>query len=973
MTPERYQQVKELFLHAHPLSSRERQQFLDESSQHDPALRADVESILSHCDRSSDFLETPAISLESARAAFFDDAPSDETVLVNRRLGRYRLVRPIASGGMGTVWLAERADDQFKKKVAVKLIKRGMDTNEILKRFRNERQVLANLEHPNIARLLDGGVSDDDRPYLVMEYIEGTPIDRYCDDRLLSITQRLHLFRIVCAAVQFAHQNLVVHRDLKPGNIMVTTDGTPKLMDFGIAKMLGPDGPAMTAVATAQGASFFTPDYASPEQIGDEPMTTSSDVYSLGVVLYEILTGHRPYRVTTRDRGEIARLVREAEPTRPSTIIQRTFDTPAREGRPAATITPHSVCATRQAETGRLRRQLAGDLDTIVLQAMQKDSRRRYASVEQLSEDIRRHLEGLPVGARPDSWRYRGTKFIRRNKFAVVAGAALLVSLFAGLGTSTVLFFRADEARRDAQIQAAKAGAVNLFLQDLLGAANPMTAESPDLTVKETLDRATQEIDSGSLANQPEVEADARLTIGNTYRFLGEYATAESQLRKALDLRKTLFGPVHVSVAECLRHLAKLLQTRGDLAGAEPLHRQALGIMRTLLADPNPEMAQAINDLAKFTQIKGDSAESDQLFREALAMRKRLPGDAAAEIAETLNDWAVLKDAEGDAAGAASLMRESLIIFRQKFGNEHPTTATSLHNLGELLKFQGDYAGAVPLHREALAIRRKLLGEEHPYVALSKRGFGDVLRMMGDDAAAEPLLREALDTQRRVLGQQHYEVGTTLANLSSLLKERGDYAAAESVARNALDVYRNTFGPDHAYTAAVLNRVAELRVAQQDLTEGERLHRDALAVRRVKLPPDHSDTVLSLVALGSVLVELDRLGEAETFLNEAVSIVSNPARQADSCVGWVKSGLGALLTVQNRFSESEPLLLTGYELLLKDSSTSLRLRKERVRMALQRIVKLYEAWGDEAPNVGNSEKAAVWRTKLQASIGHSSR
>jgi serine/threonine-protein kinase len=973
MTPERYQQVKELFLQAQPLGSRERRRFLDDSSQHDPALRADVESILFHCDRSSDFLETPAISLESARSAFFDDTPGEERVLVNRRLGPYRLVCQIASGGMGTVWLAERADDQFKKQVAVKLIKRGMDTNEILKRFRNERQVLANLEHPNIARLLDGGVSDDDRPYLVMEYIEGLPIDRYCDDRLLSITQRLHLFQIVCAAVQFAHQNLVIHRDLKPGNIMVTTDGTPKLMDFGIAKMLGPDGPAMTAVDTVQGASFFTPDYASPEQIGDEPMTTSSDLYSLGVVLYELLTGHRPYRVTTRDRGEIARFVREIEPPRPSAIIQRTLDTPDREGRPAVKITPHSIGATRQAETSRLRRRLAGDLDIIVIHALQKDPKRRYASVEQLSEDIRRHLAGLPVRARPDTWRYRGAKFIRRNKFAVAAGAALSVSLFVGLSTGTVLFLRADEARKDAQKLAAKAGAVNLFLQDLLGAANPMTAPSPNLTVKDTLDRAAQEIDSGSLANQPEVEADARLTIGNTYRFLGEYAAAEPQLRKALGLRKALFGPNHASVAECLRHLAKLLQARGDLAGSEPLHREALDIMRVVLDDPNPELAQAINDLAKFVQLKGTSAESDRLFREALAMRKRLPGDAAVEVAETLNDWAVLKDAEGDAAGAASLMRESLIIFRRKFGNEHPSTATSLHNLAELLKFQGDYSGAVPLHREALASRRKLLGEEHPHVALSKRGLGDVLRMMGDDTAAEPLLREALDTQRRVLGQDHYEVGTTLANLSSLLKERGDYAAAEPVARDALEVYRNALGSDHAYTAVVLYRLAELRIAQQDLTEGEQLHRDALAVRRAKLPPDHADTVHSLVALGTVLVELDRLDEAETLLNEAITIVSNPARQVDSCVGWAKSGLGALLTDQHRFNESQPLLLTGYELLRKDSSMSLRLRDDRVRMALQRIVKLYESWGDDTSDTGISEMAVEWKTKLQTSIDHSPR
>jgi len=438
MTPERWQRVKELFQTALEGEASQRAAFLDDSCAGDPALRRQVEALIASHEQEPSFLEAPAFEV-GAPTLEEDEAE----LMIGQRIGPYELVREIGHGGMGAVYLAVRADDEYQKQVAIKLVKRGMDTDAILRRFRNERQILANLDHPHIAKLLDGGTTSDGLPYFVMDYVEGLPIDGYYDTNELPTLERLKLFRTVCSAIHYAHQNHVVHRDLKPSNILVTAEGVPKLLDFGIAKLLNPELPSQTVDSTAA-LRFMTPEYASPEQVREETLTPASDVYSLGVLLYELLTGHRPYRLGSRTPPEVARIICEEEPEKPSTVISRVEEVPGPDG--TLRLTPESVSQTREGHPEKLRRRLSGDLDNIVLMALRKEPNRRYASVEQFSEDVRRHLEGLPVIARKDTLSYRATKFIKRNKASVIMTALFAMVLIALLTAGLYLFLRRDTA-----------------------------------------------------------------------------------------------------------------------------------------------------------------------------------------------------------------------------------------------------------------------------------------------------------------------------------------------------------------------------------------------------------------------------------------------------------------------------------------------------------------------------------------------
>ncbi len=418
MTPERWERITELLEKALALPGAEREAFLQGACTEDPEIRREVESLLaSHEEADSSFLNpSEAIAEEPAEK---DTRPGVE---VGRRIGPYLVTEKIGHGGMGEVFAATRADGQYEKKVALKLVRTGYDTSFVLERFRNERQILASLDHPNIARLLDGGTTQETIPYLIMELVDGAPIDTYCDAKKLSVTERLQLFRQVCSAVQYAHQHLVIHRDIKPSNILVTQDGVPKLLDFGIAKILDPSGSTESTLLRP-----MTPEYASPEQVRGEAISTHTDVYSLGVVLYQLLTGRSPYRVDTRTPERLAEAITRDEPERPSTAIHRK-ETAGGAG-DSREITPEEVSGTREATPARLQKRLRGDLDFILLKALRKEPMQRYSSVEQFSEDIRRHLEGIPVGARKGTWSYRSGKFVRRHKASVLAASLIFVTL----------------------------------------------------------------------------------------------------------------------------------------------------------------------------------------------------------------------------------------------------------------------------------------------------------------------------------------------------------------------------------------------------------------------------------------------------------------------------------------------------------------------------------------------------------------
>jgi serine/threonine-protein kinase len=748
--------------------------------------------------------------------------PDPDTQFIGKRVGPYRLIRELGRGGMGVVYLAERADEEFKKRVAVKIIKRGMDTEEIVARFRHERQILASLDHPNIARLLDGGTTADGLPYFVMEHIEGQPIDDYCNTHKLTTNERLGLFRTVCAAVHYAHQNLVVHRDLKPTNILVTEDGTPKLLDFGIAKILNPEMFPETILPTRTWERPMTPAYASPEQVRGAVITTVSDVYSLGVVLYELLTGRRPYDFKSLAPHEIAKVVCETQPLRPSTAV--------RQPETAREDSANKPGVETNVESERLSRRLQGDLDNIVLMALRKEPQRRYASAEQLSEDIRRHLEGRTVIAREDTLGYRAEKFIKRNK-AAVAAAAIFIVLLAGFAvTMWMQSVRVARERDRAELERDKAARVSSFLVDLFKVNDPGESKGNAVTAREILDKGAEKI-AEELKAQPETQATLMQTMGDAYQSLGLLDRALPLLDESVRLRRQANGANHPDTATGLQSLGELHVKRGEFDQAEPLFRESLDIRRRLYGDQHEAVADSLNSLGNLFYNKRDYKTAEPLLREAVAMQRKLRG------------------------------------------SENALLALFQGNLAQALQDTGNLDEAEKLTRESLAIQRKLLGEVHPDVVSSLNNLAVILLKKRDLDGAEQTFRQLLDAGRKLYGEENHHVGLYLANLGYVLSEKGNQAEAETLMRRALDVRRKTLpagSPEIAHSCILLGR---LLVAKGEAREAEPLLREAVGTFRRTFPPGNTMTADAESVLGECLTDLHRYDEAETLLTTSYKTI----------------------------------------------------------------------------------------------------
>ncbi|HEX8096855.1 MAG TPA: serine/threonine-protein kinase, partial [Pyrinomonadaceae bacterium] len=697
MNTQEWQRVEELLDAALELDPVARRKFLDEASAGAPGLRREVESLIECEEKVDGFLAAPAI--EYAPDLF--DRGEAPDALIGHAIGPYKVMREIGRGGMGTVYLGRRADDAYQKQVAIKLIKRGMDSAFVLRRFRRERQILASLDHPNIARLLDGGTTDDGRPYFVMEYVEGARIDDYADAHRLSTNARLSLFRQVCAGVQYAHQNLVIHRDLKPSNILVTAGGEAKLLDFGLAKLLDPQGEGGEAHTVTE-LRAMTPEYASPEQVRGQSVTTASDVYSLGVVLYELLAGHRPYRVKSREPDEFARAVCEQEPERPSASVSRTEDCAKPGGGTTKAVTPETVSRARGERAERLRRRLEGDLDNIVLMAMRKEPQRRYKSAAQFSDDIGRHLAGLPVIARKDTFKYRGAKFVKRNKAGVGAAALLVLILIGGTAATAWQAQRATEQARAAaqerdraRREAAKAERINAFLQTILTYADPSwyspgAGRGGEVKVIDALNEAARRIET-ELADQPEVRAELHHTIGNTYRALGRFDLAVPHFRAALELSRAIYGERDPTVARDLYFLSAGLTGIDNHAASEQLLRQAIEMMRATDAE-NANLPYMLQDLGGMLVYKGDGAAAEPLLREALEMFRRRYGEEHLAVAVSFDRLGLMYAEQGELERAEAMYRKSIETHRRL---PNPQTVYGpLWSLGQIKTLQGEYAEA---------------------------------------------------------------------------------------------------------------------------------------------------------------------------------------------------------------------------------------------------------------------------------------
>ena len=934
----------------------QRRAYAEQACGNDAALREAVWSLLSDDSVPSGFLEPP---IEGA-AVHLAAGGADRAAAIEH-MGRYRVTEIIDSGGIGTVYRAVPSDDENGPPVAVKVLKRGMTGEDMQRRFRQEQEVLARLTHRNIARFIDGGVTRGGLLYLVMEFIEGRPIDRFCDQQKLAVSDRLELFEDVCSAVQYSHRNLVVHRDLKPRNILVTNDGVPKLLDFGIAKLLeeGSSGPAPDPTVTAN--RMITPQYASPEQIRGAPISTATDVYSLGVVLYELLTGHRPYDLRGKARGEILELIGEADPTSPSTQVMQTEEVTYLDGT-TTTLTPELVSVARGTDPQGLRRELTGDLDTIVLTAMHKDPDRRYASVERLAEDLRRYRTGLPILARPDTFNYRARKFIRRNKAATVAATVAFISLIAGTTGLAIGLKEAQTAQAQlaeeaetARLEAKKAEQVSKFVQDMLASANPY-GDNPDVTVRALLDEASSTIAS-ALDQESEIRASIHRVIGSMYVELGEVDKAADHLIAALSFWRDR-GERNLQFALAAHEMGASCRQRGEYTEAEAHYREALAVRREHLGDAHEEVANSLDGLGVVLAELGNAEESVKIHREALLIRRRVFGSIHRDIAENLNNLGGALYHMGKYAEAESHFRESLDMRRSLHRPGHPEIAASASNLAQVCCSSGKRDEADLLFREALAIRREALGDVHPVTVISVNNLGFLLHQEGRLEEGARLYREALETYRTLFGDDHPNIAVVLSNLAGIARERGSYSEAETLYRQALALERKLRGEEHYEVAVTLNNLASLLRLKGDDSAAKTLCLEGLEMRRKVLPANHPGIANSLLTMSQILIESEGPSAAVPLLEECLAIQSQSLPRNHRRRALAENLLGGCLTQLARYDEAESHLLQSYPVLHDKRGTN---HRETIAV-LRNIVSLYDSWG-------KPEKAAEYRSLLEEATG----
>ncbi|HEY3936620.1 MAG TPA: serine/threonine-protein kinase [Bryobacteraceae bacterium] len=864
---QRWRRLETLFYQASDMDVRDRAQFLDQVCAGDTVMRRDVESLLGAADHTLSALREPAE--KAAREIAGDWA------FTGRRIGPWRILAALGEGGMGRVYLASRADEVYEQKVAIKLMRADFGGDrDMLLRFRTERQILAKLNHSNIARLLDGGVSVEGLPYLVMEYVEGVPIDRYCAGQRLSIDARLRLFRTVCGAVEYAHHNLVIHRDIKPANILVTEGGEPKLLDFGIARLLDPE---FSGTARTQPSErLMTPEYASPEQVRGESVTTAADVYALGVLLYELLAGVRPFRLKTESPLEIARAICEQTPQPPS-------------------------AASENADAKRLR----GDLDRIVMMAMRKEPERRYGSVEQLSADVEAYLGGYPLQARTDTWGYRSSTFVRRHKAGVAAALLFAVALTGfGIGMG-VLAKRASRQREIAERE-------KQFLSGMFQSAAPEVARGETITARTLLDRGAQRID-GELVGEPQVRGSLLETIAHAYRTLGMFDQAEPLAVKSVELDRKAFGGRDPETVKAEELLAELYRDKGQYGLAESLLTKVLDVKRATLGDTSPEVAGVMGELGEcyYWEAKDDQAIS--LLRRTLAIdRKNGPDYGVSER----NYLALTLERKGDFDEARQLLTEAVDINRRVEGTNSPDYAISLHNLGSALIDRGDLFGAEAKLREALAIRRVVLGPEHPDTTVSMNNLGYVLLERGEWREAEPLLKSALDINRKDLGPRNPRLAGSINNWARVLQAKGDYAGAEVNYNRALDLLKQTGASATWPAAQIIANLGVLDFDQGNYPAAEQYARQAMGLR-LRLGGDGTPAFASsLIEVGNDLAVQRNAAAAEPLYRKALDIRKKKLWPGHPSIMSAEVRLGEALVAEHKAAEAEPLLRSAadYEL-----------------------------------------------------------
>jgi serine/threonine protein kinase/tetratricopeptide (TPR) repeat protein len=861
----------------------------------------------------ADGQSTPGAAPSTQTAASQGPPPAAAREPRHVQIGPYKILEVLGEGGMGVVYLAEQSKP-IHRRVALKIIKLGMDTKQVIARFETEREALALMNHPNVAKVFDAGATETGRPYFAMEYVAGIPITDYCDKHRLNTEERLRLFMDVCHAVQHAHQKGIIHRDIKPSNVLVAVqDGepTPKVIDFGVAKATQHRLTERT-LFTEQGQLVGTPGYMSPEQAEMTALDidTRTDIYSLGVLLYELLVGALPFDTETLLQAgfaEVQRIIREVDPPKPSTRLSALGSVPrvSSEPRPLGSGAdasadlksplPHGrgsaiddIAKHRHTEPKTLIRQIRGDLDWIVMRGMEKDRTRRYPTPTELATDLVRHLHHEPVIASPPGTIYRMKKFARRNKGPVAAVVAVVLALAVGLVGTGLMYVRvvaerdrAQEAERLTQESLAEteearneAEQVTQFLADTLAAVDP-SKQGKDVTVREVLDRASEKI-SRQFANKALLEARLKNTIGSTYFGLGLYDSARAHFADAAAIYLRVLGERDPHTLSAMNGVAVCIGELGKYSASEASHRSTLEIQRRVLGEEHPHTLSSMNNLAAVLTKQGRYPEAEELHRKTLEIQQRV------------------------------------------LGAKHPDTLMSMNNLSTVLSNQGRYTEAERLQGKTLEIQQRVLGEEHRETLKSVNDLANVISNQGRYAEAEALYRQALEIQRRVLGEEHSETLVSMNNLANVLSDQGRYAEGEELYRKTLGIVRQTLGKEHPYTLVLMSNLADALLDQGRYAEAEELARKALEVWEKTGEPIHVDRWLTTSVRGGAL-----------------------------------TGLG-------RFAEAEPLLVGACE-AIKDRGDVPPADK---REALHRIVRLYESWDAAEPGKSYAEKAAEWRGKL---------
>lgn len=853
----RWEEIRALFEDVVEVDATRRMERLERIGARDPQLRASVEALLSMDDIPGD----PLQQLIGTAAGDLMEHQADR--LIGERIGPYQITAVLGYGGTSTVYSARRVDALSGQLVAIKVLHHATIHPHLRSRLHSERHVMARLEHPGIARLIDSGDLPDGSPYIVLEHVAGEDVLNYCDNRALFVRERVELFIRICEAVQFAHRNLIVHRDLKPGNILVTPEGNPKLLDFGIAKLLAPANLSHTLPVTRLQERVLTPENAAPEQVLGRPITTATDIYALGVLLYQLLSGRPPYRLASYSQLQLERAICMDDPPRVSQAAGAVITGEADAGR-------QRISERRRMSPDRLRACLAGDLDAIVAMAMRKEPERRYASAQALADDLGRYLRAEPVLARQGDWRYGAGKFLRRHLLAVAGTTAMIMGL-AGLAVITLWQNqRIEQSRLAAVRERDRAQQVSGFLVDVFSQADPFNAQGHETSARELLDRGASRI-MDDLDEQPEVRAELLESIGLAYR------------RQGLGVR------------------------------AVPLFEQAVAIRRAMKPSDPARIAVAQANLAEALADAGQLASAEKQLHSALALSKSASPSARRQTADILMQLGRLAlDGRSQTAQATGYFQQALAVYTNALGPEATEVGTAQIRLGEVAAWRDDYADAERYYREGLAIYRKTLSRNHPDFAVALANLGFVLVEHGKYAEAGPMLNEALDIEKRVFGPENQRVAETLEHQARLHERRGELPLAIDTLLQSIAISRKRLGNDHYLVGYRLDYLASLYLESHDLPAAEGQAREALRIYARSLPAEHLYVASTRQLLGDILIARGRYQGATVELTAAAGLSRRLAgadswrtARANASLGWarINSGddaAGALLLIDSQ-------------------------------------------------------------------------